>query len=152
MKSTPSILCFSFLLLSSFFSLGQEKNTRFNKALADSLGGDERGMKHYVLCILKTGQAVVDSVTSDSLFRGHFSNMERLAAQGKLAVAGPLKKNERTYRGIFIFNVETIPEAQLLVKTDPAVAAGIFETELYEWYGSAAVSIIPEIHKRISKE
>jgi hypothetical protein len=35
-------------------------------------------------------------------------NIQRLAKEGKLALAGPFStKNERDYRGIFIFNVKT---------------------------------------------
>ena len=80
------------------------------------------------------------------------ANIGRLADAGKLAIAGPYGKNERQYRGLFIFNVATLIEAQKLVETDPAVKAGVFVAELTLWYGSASLMATPEIHKRISKQ
>ncbi|HSK14470.1 MAG TPA: YciI family protein, partial [Phnomibacter sp.] len=82
---------------------------------------------------------ITDKPLRDSLFRGHFSNMGVMAAAGKLVVAGPLGQNDRTYRGIFILNVRTLDEAKQLTKTDPAIKAGIFDVELFPWYGSAAL-------------
>src|SRR5215203_1618583 len=80
----------------------QSDHLKYDGKLADSLGGDDYGMKMYVLVILKTGPATFDKKKTDSLFIGHMSNIGRLARAGKLVVAGPLKKNDRTYRGIFI--------------------------------------------------
>ena len=45
-------------------------------------------------------------------FEGHMENINRLAKEGKLVVAGPFMKNDRNYRGIFIFNCKTVEEAQ----------------------------------------
>jgi len=36
-------------------------------------------------------------------FRGHLDNINRLVKEEKLVVAGPMCKNEKNYRGIFIF-------------------------------------------------
>ena len=60
----------------------------------------------------------------------------RLAEEGKLVVAGPFGKNEKSYRGLYIFNVPTIDEAEKLVTLDPAVQAGVFVPDLTLWYGS----------------
>ena len=126
---------------------------RYDAALAAKLGADERGMKMYVMCILKTGpqDAVIKGKERDDIFAGHFANISNLADQGKLAVAGPFEKNDRTYRGLYIFNVPTIGEAEKLVVLDPAVKAGIFVPELTLWYGSASLMVTPEIHKTLEK-
>jgi uncharacterized protein YciI len=125
----------------------------YDSLLAKKLGADERGMKKYVFCILKTGPAnITDKAKKDSLFAGHMKNIGRLADEGKLAVAGPFMKNERQYRGIYIFNVATIKEAEELTLTDPAIKAGVFVVELTEWYGSAALMATPEIHKKLEKK
>jgi len=109
-------------------------------------------MKSYILVILKTGPAKIeDKELRDSLFTGHFSNMDKLAEEGKLVAAGPFYDNESQYRGLFLFDVRTIEEANELVKGDPTVTSGIFMTELYQWYGSAAVSMLNEIHGKIQK-
>lgn len=145
---TLAILC-----LFSFAANAQTANPNYNKALADSLGADNYGMKQYVLVILKTGSnTTTDKEKLNQYFRGHMENIGRLAKEGKLIVAGPLGKNDKTYRGIFILDAKTIEEAQKLVETDPAVKAKIFDVELYPWYGSAALPTYLETHSKISKE
>jgi uncharacterized protein YciI len=140
------------ILLSCIQGFSQSVNPKYDKALADSLGADEYGMKTYVLVILKTGTARIDDKkVSDSLFAGHMKNINLLAAEGKLTVAGPLQKNDRNYRGLFILNVKTIDEAKVLLQTDPTVKAGIFETELYGWYGSAALPVYLPASEKVNK-
>jgi uncharacterized protein len=140
-----------FLLLPvlAFLCLG----AAFDPELAKKLGADERGMKMYVLCILKTGprDGEVQGDARKDVFAGHFANIGRLAGEGKLVVAGPFGKNERAYRGLYIFNVPTVEEAETLVVLDPAVKAGVFVYELTPWYGSAAMTVVNETHKRIEK-
>jgi uncharacterized protein YciI len=128
-------------------------SSQYDAALAAKLGADERGMKMYVMCILKTGpqDSTIKGKDRDNLFAGHFANINNLADQGKLAVAGPFGKNDRTYRGLYIFNVPTIEEAEKLVILDPAVKAGIFIPELTLWYGSASLMATPELHKKLEK-
>jgi uncharacterized protein YciI len=111
-------------------------------------------MKSYVLVILKTGPAdsrITEKNLRDSLFKGHFSNMKALADAGKLVVAGPIGKNDKTYRGIFIFNVPTVEEAMKLAETDPAIKAGIFDVDLFPWYGSAALPMYLYYTDKVAK-
>lgn len=130
----------------------QTLNPKYDKSLADSLGSNEYGMKAYVLVILKTGSAKIENKSiTDSLFRGHMDFIERMAEEGKLVVAGPLQKNERLYRGIYIFNVQTIEEAQKLLSSDPSIRNNVFGTELFVWYGSAALPLYLDEHKKIEK-
>lgn len=125
----------------------------YDAKLAEKLGADQRGMRQYVLCILKTGpnDAAVQGDERKKAFAGHFANINRLADEGKLAVAGPFGKNDKSYRGLYIFNVATVEEAEKLVVLDPAVAAGILVPELTPWYGSAALMAVTEIHRKIEK-
>ncbi|MEJ8758276.1 YciI family protein [Pontibacter sp. H259] len=137
----------------SFAANAQTQNPNYNKALADSLGADNYGMKQYVLVILKTGSnTTTDKQKLNELFKGHMENIGRLAKEGKLVVAGPLGKNDKAYRGIFILDVKTVEEARKLVETDPAVQAKVFDVELYPWYGSAAIPAYLDTHSKISKE
>ncbi len=139
------------LFLFSFQGVIAQPVVNYNKALADSLGADDYGMKRYVLVILRTGQvAVTDKNLRDSLFRGHMKNIQRLADDGKLILAGPFVKEE-SFRGLFILNVATKEEAKSLVLTDPAVAAGIFDYDLLQWYGSAALPLYLPHHKALEK-
>jgi uncharacterized protein YciI len=138
--------CLLFLITASF-------SISYDAELARKLGADERGMRNYVLVILKTGpkDATITGKEREEIFAGHFANIERLANEKKLAVAGPFEKNELTFRGLYIFSVNTLEEAQQLTKRDPAVAAGIFEPVLVPWYGSAALMETNEIHKKMIK-
>lgn len=142
-----------FLLFVLLSTTAFAQKPTYDSILAKKLGADERGMKKYVFCILKTGPATItDKVKRDSLFAGHMKNIGRLADEGKLAVAGPFMKNDRQYRGIYIFNVASIKEAEELTLTDPAIKAGVFIVELTEWYGSASLMATPEIHKKLEKK
>jgi len=86
-------------------------------------------MRLYVLVILKTGAHDADfsAAARTDIFAKHMQNIGRLADAKELAVAGPFRKNDQQYRGIFILAVETIAEAQTLVQTDPAVKASLFQ-------------------------
>lgn len=143
------------LLLICSFSFGllqaQEKAT-YDETLAKKLGADDYGMKMYVLVILKTGSNTsANKSETDSLFKGHMTNIEKLAKENKLIVAGPLGKNEKQYRGIFILNTKSIDEAKALLQTDPAVQAKLLDAEFFNWYGSAALSEYLPYHNKIQK-
>lgn len=140
MKQTNRVVFILVLMLAGLALQAQGSKSPYNKALADSLGADEYGMKSYVLVILKTGPSKEKNKTViDSLFKGHLANIGRLAKENKLTVAGPLEKNNKNYRGIFILNVKTVEEAKVVLQTDPAVKAKLLDAELYGWYGSAAL-------------
>ncbi|MDZ4712677.1 MAG: YciI family protein [bacterium] len=113
---------------------------------------DDYGMKHYVFAILKTGSNnISDKNVLDTIFAGHMNNINKLAENGSLVLAGPFGENDKNFRGIFVFNVSTVEQAQELVKTDPAVREKVLEVELYSWYGSATLLEIMKLHNKISK-
>ena len=148
-----NITLLALVLFLSQHPLPQTDNPAYDKALADSLGGDDYGMKQYTLVILKTGTAKIDNKeTVDSLFKGHMENIQRMAAAGKLMVAGPIKKNDKTYRGIFILNVKTIEEANELLAKDPAIKEKLLEPELFQWYGSSALPMYLPFHNKVEKK
>jgi uncharacterized protein YciI len=131
---------------------GQLNNPEYDSTLAQTIGADEYGMKMYILVILKTGSNNIDDKNKlDSLFRGHLDNISRLADIGKLVVAGPLAKNDNSYRGIFIFNVKTLEEAEKLLESDPTIKENVLTAELYYWYGSAALPEYLKTHEKIEK-
>ena len=124
----------------------------FDQELANSFGADDYGMKSYSFVILKTGSVVIeDEEEKQQLMRGHLDNISRLAEEGKLVVAGPFGKNELNYRGLFILTTTSTDEAQDLLKTDPAIAAGVFDIEVLPWYGAAALGAYLDVQKKITK-
>ncbi|WP_316789291.1 YciI family protein [Pedobacter frigoris] len=131
----------------------QVVNKNYDEKLAKELKADDYGMKKYVLVILKTGSpGTISKTTQDSIFKGHMDNINKLAAEGKLIVAGPLGKNEMSYRGIFIFDLEQIEEAKKLVDTDPVIKSKMMTAEYFPWYGSAALKETLKIHSKIEKQ
>lgn len=151
MRSTLAVFCLALAAMAA----AQDKPASpppYDAALAERLGADQRGMKSYVFVILKTGpKADLTREESAKLFAGHMANIKRLAAEGKLVVAGPFEENPSHYEGLFVFNVKTVKEAEALLVTDPAVAAGRFSYDAYGWYGSAAMMEVTSIHNRIDK-
>jgi uncharacterized protein YciI len=74
-----------------------------------------------------------------------------MAEAGQLVLAGPFM-DAGEVRGIYIFNVTTVEEARALTETDPAVKAGRLAMELHPWYGSAALSLLTPLSKRLEKK
>jgi len=116
-------------------------NPNYNKELANKLGANDYGMKSYFLVILKTGtNKTIDKEFINASFIGHMNNINRLAKEGKLIIAGPLGKNENNYRGIFILNnIKTLEEAKEILQTDQAIRDELLDYEIFTWFGSAAI-------------
>ena len=68
------------------------------------------------------------------------ANINRIAAAGKLAVAGPFEDGG-DMRGIFIFKDTTMEEAKALVAADPAVKSGRLVLELHPWFAGAGLRV-----------
>lgn len=150
---TATIAC---LVIGAAFTFAQDETTAqpsvADPALAKQLGADERGMRKYVLVILKTGPTrVPDGPERDEMFRGHFANMERLAKAGQLAVAGPFA-DEKDWRGLFILAVDSKEAAEPLVATDPVIKNGEMVAEYHVLYSSAALMAVTDIHMKIAPQ
>lgn len=138
-------------LLGSMYGFTQN-NQNYDEALAKKVGAPDNGMKTYVFCLLTTGTNITATPEEKKKwFEGHMANINKLASEGKLVMAGPFMKNDKDYRGIFIFNCSTIEEAEKLVNSDPAVQANLLKADLTVWYGSAALVLMDELHKKITK-
>ncbi len=110
------------------------------------------GMKPYVLVILKTGpKAMPPGKERDEMFKGHFANINRLAAEGKLALAGPLDGVDG-WRGLFVLVTGDSEEAKKYTATDPVIIKGEMVAEYHKLYGSAALMLVNEAHGKLSKK
>ncbi|MCF3111287.1 hypothetical protein LL912_21045 [Niabella sp. CC-SYL272] len=124
----------------------------YNQYLADSLGADAYGMRMYQFVLLKTGDSTItDKEKVTVLFKGHMENISKLVADHKLIIAGPFAKNLLQYRGLFIFTTKTKEATEALLASDPAVKSGLLKTEIYGWYGSAALPMYLPFHTQIEK-
>lgn len=124
----------------------------YDSELARSLGADDRGMRSYVLVVLKTGPNKVPAGPErDEMFSGHFANMGRLSAEGMLALAGPFDGVDG-WRGLFVFAVADIEEARKLVATDPVIIKGEMTAEYHKYYGSAALMLVGKAHEKLVRK
>ena len=123
----------------------------FDSLLAARLGADAYGMKKYVMAFLKAGdKRDQDSTAAARIQEAHLKNIGRLAKEGKLVLAGPFL-DDGELRGIFVFNVETLGEAERLTASDPAVQAGRLKMELHPWYGPATLVQVIEMNRQVTK-
>ncbi|MEJ2004311.1 MAG: hypothetical protein P8X57_04945 [Cyclobacteriaceae bacterium] len=139
------------ILILICFSVRGQDNTSYDPELAKTFGADEYGMKSYVLVILKKGKrSDFSEEKRKELFAGHQTNMQRWLREGKLIVSGPFYPNEADMEGIFILDIP-FEEARDVLDSDPAISAQALSYEAYRWYGSAALPVYLETHKKIQK-
>jgi uncharacterized protein YciI len=125
---------------------------QYDSELAKTLGGDERGMRSYVLVVLKTGpNKVPEGPARKKMFEGHFANIQRLAVEKKLVLAGPLDGADG-WRGVFVFATPDIDQAKTFVATDPVIVNGEMVAEYHKFYGSAGLMMVNDIHNKIQKK
>jgi uncharacterized protein len=91
-------------------------------------------MKQYWLVFLLTGQnRSHDSISSAKIQAAHIRNIDRLAKEGKIIMAGPMGYN-RDLRGIFIMDGKDSSEVASYIKTDSAVVTGRLRFEIHPWW------------------
>jgi len=66
------------------------------------------------------------------LQKAHLANINRLAEMKKLIAAGPFG-DDGALRGVFVFRVGSLKEAQDLCATDPMIKSGRLALELHPW-------------------
>jgi len=97
---------------------------------------------HYLVLLTK-GVSYGAEATPDvqELQQQHMDNIRRLADSGVLVLAGPFinEKPESDLLGIFVFDVDSLAEAEALTSTDPAVKAGRLGMDVYGWRGAPEV-------------
>ncbi len=132
--------------------LAQDVRSLMNDSLkAAEYGADEYGMKKYVMSFLKRGpNRDLDSADAVKLQMPHMDNIGRMAEAGKLVLAGPFF-GDGEIRGIYIFNVRSLKEAEGLTNADPAIQAGSLVMELKQWYGSAGLRALTDIRKKLAR-
>lgn len=91
-------------------------------------------MKRYVFMLLNEGPSRnQDSITAAKIQAGHMEHINQMAKTGKLVAAGPFEKGGK-HRGILIFDVDSIAQAEKMEATDPAVSSGRLEMEAIYWW------------------
>lgn len=101
---------------------------------ADGGPSDMQFANAFTMVLIKTGPTTgLSKEQQQEAFAGHFSNMERLAGEGKLLMAGPFgePRADPAHRGLWVFNTSDTSKALEWGATDPAVQMGIFVLEAY---------------------
>ena len=86
----------------------------------------------------KEGDGTTPAV--QELQKAHIANINRLAETRKLVMAGPFG-DDGDLRGIFVFRVSSLKEAQDLAATDPMIKIDRLRLELHE--GRVPAGVIP---------
>jgi uncharacterized protein YciI len=71
---------------------------------------------------------------------GHMANIRKMAAEGKLIVAGPFTDDGKL-RGMYLFRATSADEAKALAEADPAVKAGRFVVEIHPWLAAKGIQV-----------
>ena len=91
-------------------------------------------MKRYWLVFLKKGpNRNHDSISAAKIQEVHIANINRLAKEGKIIMAGPMG-TDGDLRGIFIMDCKDSSEVARFVNTDTAVITGRLRMEYYPWW------------------
>jgi uncharacterized protein YciI len=100
-------------------------------------------MDHYVMAFLKRGPKWTPEVTPETtkIQEGHMANIRRMAASGKLILAGPFE-DDTELRGVFLFRC-SMEEARKEAAQDPAVKAGRLVLEFHPWFAPKGIGIVP---------
>jgi uncharacterized protein YciI len=81
-----------------------------------------------------------DTPAVQELQKEHIANINRLAETKKLVMAGPFG-DDGDYRGIFVFRVASLKEAEDLAATDPMIKIDRLRLDLHPW--NVPVGVIP---------
>lgn len=122
-------LSLSFILLTNSL-FAQEREFTMKE------GDTSYTMKRYYLCIYLSGTIRnQDSLTLVELQKGHMSHINLMSEKGLICIAGPFG-DDTEKRGILLFDVETMEEAEAWIKKDPMVIAGRLNYEIHPWWGA----------------
>ena len=101
-------------------------------------------MRFYVMGMLYRGPQWTAEATEEArkLQEGHMANINKLAGEKKLILAGPMA-GKGELRGIFVFDTDDVDKAREWCDQDPAVKAGRLRVELHKWYAAKGIGVLP---------
>jgi uncharacterized protein YciI len=134
-------MIYRILLLSLLFS-AISLSVFSQREVKTQVGDTTYVMKRYVFMMLNKGpKRDQDSMMVKKIMEGHLKHINKMAKTGKMVVAGPFD-NGGDHCGIFIFDVDSIPEALKMESTDPGVMSGRFVMQAIYWW-AAKGTVLP---------
>ena len=99
-------------------------------------------MTNYIMGLLRKGPNWTSAKTEESqrIQKAHMANIGKMAATGKLVIAGPFTDNG-DIRGVFIFQNTSMEEAKGMTDEDPALQTGQLVLELHPWFAAAGLRV-----------
>lgn len=67
----------------------------------------------------------------EKIVADHFAKLQALLEEGKLVLAGKTDGIDELTFGIVILEVETLEQADQIMRSDPAVAGGVMTSQLF---------------------
>ena len=101
----------------------------------ETVADDTPRMKQYwLVMLLKGNNRTHDKETARRIQAAHIANIDRLAAEGKVIMAGPMAYTyDADLRGLFIMDAKDSATAASYVKTDSAIITGRLRFEVHPW-------------------
>ena len=118
--------------------------------LAAKLKADDEGMRTYVMAFLKAGPNRERPPEEAQQLQAAHRDIRRLAAEGKLVLAGPFG-DAGPLRGIYIFDVATVAEAEALTADRSRHPGRPVGDGAAPADGLAALMMVNDVHARIQK-
>jgi uncharacterized protein YciI len=105
-------------------------------------GKETYTMKQYFFVLLLRGDNAdkFSETELEELQAGHMANINKYYEAGKIVLAGPFG-DDTEKRGIFIFDTESLDEAETILNDDPAIAAGRLKYEIHPWWGAKGTTL-----------
>jgi uncharacterized protein YciI len=98
-------------------------------------------MKRYYFCFYLRGpERSQDSATVAQLQEAHMAHLNKMGEAGAVIMAGPFA-DDGEKRGILIFDVPTMEEAEKWVSEDPMVKANRLTFEIHPWWGAKGTTL-----------
>jgi uncharacterized protein YciI len=107
-----------------------------------SAGRSDPLTKYFVAFLYKGPKfaaAPADSPERKANHEEHVAYIDRMLANGKLILYGPILDGG-DLRGMYIFKAVTIEEAREWANEEPSVKIGMIEMRVYPWLGPASLS------------
>lgn len=111
---------------------------------------ESRAVRDYVFVFIRTGPLRTPTPEqSREAMQGHFANMQRLADEGKLLIAGPYADPRPTpdHRGIFVMDETEVAKGLELANTDPAAEMGVFVMTAHRFTTDRPLTDLPRLEK-----
>lgn len=102
----------------------------------DAKTGDTILMQQYFIAFLKSGPTRSQTKEEAAkLQKAHLAHLQRMYDQGYADISGPFG-DDGDIRGITIYNVPTLKEADSLANLDPMVRSGRLVIEVHPWWAA----------------